>query len=235
MMSLFAFSPSSFSKLRFAVYLLGLLAITGISFNPLRPHPAEPVVLKQDGAETSGAAFQLMRFGRPPDELLDDLPEIGIPWFLRRAGVTGEIDAGDPGQLVITLTLEGKTVGRYIERVQPIDEDRSRLYIAFEPTDMELVRRLAAPIDTALDPLSLLRVTAAEHIRSSLDYDEFQVSVLKPDSPGFMLDAMFKGMRQQPNRDTDSFPLQSGEMDRAAIRRAYHDEAVRAGAGAPRL
>jgi hypothetical protein len=234
MMSLFAFSPSPFSKIKFAAYMLGLLVIIGISFNPSRPHAPEPVVLKQDDAQAPGTAFQLLRFGRASDELLDELPEIGIPWFLRRAGVTGAIDASDPDQLVITLTLDGKTFGRYIERVQPIDADRTRLYLAFEPTDMEIVRRLAAPVDTTLDPVSLLRVTGAEQIRSSLDYDEFRVSVLKPDTPGFMVDAALGAIRQQP-RNTDSFPLDDREMDRAAIRRAYHDEAVRAGAAAPKL
>lgn len=235
MMSLFAFSTSPFSKIKFAAYLFGLVAIMGISFNPLRPHAAKPVAVEQDGATAPAAMFELLRFGRPSDEVLDDLPAIGIPWFLRRAGVTGEIGPSDPGQVVITLTLNGQTVGRYVERVLPIDADRARLYLAFEPTDMALVRRLAEPIDTTLDPLSLLRVTGAEHVRSSLDHDEFRVSVLKPDFPGFILDAIFGAVKHRPNRNSDTFPLERGESEGAAIRKAYRDEAIRAGADAPRL
>ncbi len=240
MMSLFAFSASPFSKMKFAAYLLGLAAIAGLSFNPLGPHAAKPVVMEQDGAAAPGTEFELLRFGQPSDEVLDSLEGVGIPWFLRRAGVTGEIGArypgqSAPGQIVITLMWDGKTVGRYIERVQPIDEDRTRVYLAFEPTDMALVRRLAAPVDTTLDPLSLLRVTGAEHIRCSMDNDEFRVSVLKPDAPGFKLDAIFRAIKEQPNRDSDIFPLDSADGDGAAIRKAYRDEATRAGAAASKL
>ncbi len=235
MISVFAFSPSRFSKAKFVIYLLGLAAIAGLSFVPFGPLPPEPIVLSQEEGGTGGALFDLLRFGKPSEEVRDALPAIGIPWFLRRAGVTGKIDASDPAQLVMTLTRNGKGFGRYIERVQPIDADRSRLYIAFEPDDMALVRDLAAPIDTTLDPPGLLRVTLAEHVRSSIDGGGFRLSVLRPGAPRNPLTALFGALRVEPRRDTDNFPLEGADRGEAAIRQAYRDEAKRAGAAAPNL
>jgi hypothetical protein len=235
MMSVFALSASPFSKSKFAGYLVGVAAIAGLSFVHFGPLAPEPVALTRDGAGAEGALFELQRFGRPADELRDRLPGIGIPWFLRRAGVLGQVDLRDPAQVVITLAWGGKIVGRYIERTQPIDADRTRLYVAFEANDMALVRRLAAPIDTTLDPPSLLRVTMAEHVRASIDGDGFRLSVLKPDAPRYKLDALFGALTPQPSRDTDNFALGDADREDAAIRQAYRDEAKRAGAAAPTL
>ena len=235
MISIRAFSTFPFSKARFAAYLLGVAAIAGLSFVHFGPRPPEPVVLKQEAGGTDGTVFELVRFGKPSDEVRNSLPAIGIPWFLRRAGVTGNIDARDPTQLVITLTRDGKDIGHYIERVQPIDADRTRLYIAFEPNDMAQVQRLAAPIDTTLDPQSLLRTTLAEHVRCSLDGGGFRLSVLRPGAPRNPLDAIFAKLKTEPRRDTDTFPLDGRDSGEAAIRKAYRDEAERAGAAAPKL
>lgn len=235
MMPVFAFSMSPFSRTKFAAYLLGLAAVAGLPLTPAGPRAAEPFALKQDGPGAQGAVFDLLRFAKPSHEILEGLPTIGIPWFMRRAGVAGQASASDPSQLVITLAWDGKIVGRYIERVQPIDADRTRLYLAFEPADMALVRRLAAPIDSTLDPLSLLRVTLAEHIRSSMDGDGFRLSVLEPDAPRSKLTAIAGALRAESRRDSDIFPLSGPDSEEAAVRQAYRDEAERAGAAAPKL
>jgi hypothetical protein len=228
MMSLLGFSPAPFSTVKFVACLVGLMAIAGLSYAPLVLRPPEQVTVSQD-------VFDLVRFSKPVEEVRDMLPTIGIPWFLRRAGVKGLIDTSDPVQMIMTLVLEGQIVGRYIERVEPIDPDRSRLYVAWAPADMTLVQRLAAPIDTSLDPASLMRVTLAEHIRSSLDGGGFQLGVLKPGALRSILSGGFGGTVAHPRRVTDDFPLEAADKEAAAIRRAYRAEAERAGAAAPGL
>jgi len=234
-MQLLAFSTSPLNKPKLAAYLLAMAAIAGFSWAPLGPRAGAPVALPQDGGGPPRAVFALLRFGKPADEVLEHLPAIGIPWFLRRAGVTGTVSASGPGQIDIALSWNGSAVGRYTERVQPIDADRARVYFAFEPGDMALVQRLAAPIDSSLDPLSLLRMTLAEHVRSSLDGDGFRINVLKPDSPRHKLDALFGGIRAEPRRDSDDFQLDDADLEEASIRKAYRDEAERAGSSAPDL
>jgi hypothetical protein len=235
MMSLFAFRAAPFSKTKFAAYMLGLAAITVASLTPAARHEAEPVAPKQDGPATPGAVFDLLRFGTPSDEILARLPAIGIPWFMRRAGVTTQAGASDPGQLVTTIIWNGKNVGRYIERVQPIDADRTRLTLGFEPDDMALVRLLVAPINSKIDPVSLLRVTLTEHVRSSIAGDGFRSSVLEPGSFRSRLDAAASALKREQRLDSDNFPLTGDEIEAAGIRRAYHDQAKRAGGAALKL
>ena len=214
MMSLFDFSVAPFSRTKFAATMLGLAAITLAALISVGPRAAAPkqdgphaAAPKQDGPATQGAVFDLLRFGTSSDEVLDDLPAIGIPWFMRAAGVTAQAGVSDPGQLVTTLIWNGKNVGRFIERVEPIDEDRTRLWLAFEPDEMALARRLASPIDSKLDPVTLLRVTMTEHVRSSMAGDSFRSGVLQPVSPRNRLDAAASALRGEQRLDTDSFPL----------------------------
>jgi hypothetical protein len=235
MNSFFAFTASPFSRTKFVAYLGGLAAIAAVSFVPLGSHPPERILLAQDGKGAPAALFDLVRFGRPADEVVESLRQAGIPWFLRRAGVTDQMDASHPGQLVITLVWNSRVVGRYIERVEPIDADRTRVYIAFEPGDMALVRRLAAPVDTTLDPQSLLRVTLAEHVRASIDGDGFRLRVLKPGAPGNQLSAIFGALAHETRRDSDDFPLDEAEQEDATIRHAYRDEAEGGGEAAPKF
>jgi hypothetical protein len=235
MMSLFGFSAARFSRTKFVLYLLGLAAITFASLTPARPRLAEPGAPRQESLAAQAPVFDLLRFGTPSDEILDDLPAIGIPWFMRDAGVTTRVWLSDPGKLVTTLIWKGEVVGRYIERVQLIDADRTRLYLSFEPVDMALVSLLAAPIHSKFDPVSLLRVTLTEHVRSSMAGDSFRSSVLEPGPGRNRLDAVASALRNQQRLDSDNFPLTGDEIEAAGIRRAYQDEVKRGGAAAPDL
>jgi len=65
--------------------------------------------------------------------------------------------------------------------------------------------------------------------------DSFRSGVLEPGSPRNRLDAAASALRGEQRLETDNFPLTSGEIEAAGIRRAYRDGAKRAGAAAPRL
>jgi hypothetical protein len=149
--------------------------------------------------------------------------------------VSAQFDANDPRRVTIALTWQGKPVGRYIETIQPIDADRSRLYLAFVPNDIASVRRLAAPIDTTLDPLTLMRATLTEHVRSSIDGGGFRLGILNPDSLQSGMASLLGALAADPERTTDDFPLSGADRDAAAIRRAYREESKRAGAAAAQL
>jgi len=86
--------------------------------------------------------------------------------------------------------------------------------------------------DSKYDPVSLMRVVMIEHARSSIEGDSFDVSVLEK-SPGFLAQ-VFRGVRRVEPR-TDDFPLSSRDQAAANLRRAYREEAKRAGAKASQL
>ena len=130
------------------------------------------------------------------------------------------------------MIWRGQSVGRFVERLVAIDADRSKLLVAFAPDDPALLRQLVAGVDTKYDPVSLMRVVMIEHARSSIEGDSFDVSVLEK-SPGFLA-LVFRGARRVEPR-TDDFPLSSRDQAAANLRRAYREEAKRAGAKASQL
>ena len=129
------------------------------------------------------------------------------------------------------MSYQGTVVGHYNERLVALGEGRSKLFVAFVPTDMRLVGLFAAPIKTALDPVSLFRVVMAEHIRSLVNGGGFDMNVLT-DSVGSRF-AVFRkafgdsGLCQNPQRD--DFTPCSHEDEDANVRRAYREEAARGG------
>jgi hypothetical protein len=231
---LFAARGSPFSGLKFTAYLAALAVIAGVSLVPRGPRPVKLPTPRNEKAAPA-AMFDVVRMGKSADEVFDGMRAAGLPWFLRRAGVTGVWDTSQPGQLVMTLRWDGKIVGRYIERVEAIDADRTRAYFGFEPGDMALVQRLVAPVDSTLDAPGVLRAIEAEHVRAGLYGDGFRMSVLKPDAPLNLLSRFTSGVRPEPQRDRDDFLLNDAEQEEAVIRQAYRREAVEAGDAAPRL
>jgi hypothetical protein len=225
MRSVLGFTSTPFSTMKFAAYLAALAVIAGASFVSRRPQQPVKLALAPTEKGAPAALFDVARFGKSADEVLDGMRAAGLPWFLRRAGVRGAWDTRHPGQMTLALTWNGKTIGRYIERVEPIDADRTRAYFAFEPADMALVQRLAAPVDTTLDPPGLLRAIEAEHVRASLYGDGFRLSVLKPGAPLNLLSAFTSGVWPEPKRDADQFPLSHAEEEEASVRQAYRREA----------
>jgi hypothetical protein len=228
----FAARSSPYSSGKFAAYLAALAVLAGVSLVPRGPAPPVRLAVPQDGKAAPAAMFDVVRFGMSADEVLEGMRAAGVPWFLRRAGVTGVWEPGHAGLLILTLSLDGKRLGRYIERVEPIDADRTRAYFGFEPGDMALVGRLAAPVDTTLDPQGLLRAIEAEHVRASLYGDGFRLGVLKPDAPLNLMSSFTSGVRAELPRDRDDFPLDSEEQGQARVRDAYRREAAAAGAAA---
>jgi hypothetical protein len=235
MRPLLAVRSTPYSPGKFAGYLAALAVLAGVSLAPREPAPPVRLPLPLDGTTAPAAAFDVVRFGMSAGEVLEGMRAAGVPWYLRRAGVTGAWDTSRPGQLVMTLSLDGKSVGRYIERVEAIDADRTRAYFGFEPGEPALVRRLVAPVDTTLDPEGLMRAIEAEHVRASLYGDGFRLSVLKPDAPVNLLSGLTSGVRAEPRRDRDDFQLDQDEEYEARVREAYRREAEEAGESAPRL
>jgi hypothetical protein len=133
------------------------------------------------------------------------------------------------------LRWQGRALGQIIERTEAITAERTRLYLAFVPDDMDLVRRLAAPIDTSLDPVGLVRATLAEHVRSRLDGDDFNLEILQPDSLLAKLKRLGGAGGDVRHPLTDDVPPVAADPGAAAIDQAYKDEARLAGSNAPNL
>jgi len=79
-------------------------------------------------------------------------------------------------------------------------------------------------------PVSPMRVVMIEHARSGIEGDSFDLSVLE-EKPGF-LTRLFRALAET-SRGRMTFPLSSARPAAANLRRAYREEAKRAGAKAP--
>lgn len=224
----FSLRSTPFSWLRFGAFMAGLAVIAGFSL--LRARDAAQATAGQ--AATAEAQFGVVRFGAPAEEIRGQLRQLGLPWFLRRQGASGQFDWGGDGNATLGVTWRGQPVGRFVEQLVAIDTDRSKLLVAFAPADPALLRQLVAGIDTKYDPVSLMRVVMIEHARSSIEGDSFDVSLLEQ-NPGFLM-LFFRGARRAEPR-TDDFPLSTRDQAAANLRRAYRDEAKRAGAKASQL
>jgi hypothetical protein len=223
----FSLRSAPFSWLRFGAFMAGLAVIAGISL-----HRAGDAAQTAAGQAATEAQFDVVRFGAPAEEIRGQLRQLGLPWFLRKQGASGRFDWNGDGNATLSVIWRGQSVGRFVERLVAIDADRSKLLVAFAPGDPTLLSQLVAGVDTKYDPASLLRVIMIEHARSSIEGDSFDLSVLEK-SPGF-LTLLFRGVRRDEPR-TDDFPLSSRDQAAANLRRAYREEAKRAGAKASQL
>jgi hypothetical protein len=227
----FSLRSTPFSWLRFGAFMAGLAVIAGISLLLAEaPDPARDAAQTAAGqAATTEAQFGVVRFGAPAEEIRGQLRQLGLPWFLRRQGASGQLDWDGDGNATLRVIWRGQSAGRFVQRLVAIDADRSKLLVAFEPGDPALLRQLVADVDTKYDPVSLMRVVMIEHARSSIEGDSFDVSILEK-SPGFLA-LVIRGARRVEPR-TDDFPLSSRDQAAANLRRAYREEAKRAGAQA---
>jgi hypothetical protein len=230
----FSLRSAPFSWLRFGAFMAGLAVMAGFSLLPARaPDRARDAAQSAAGqAATTEAQFDVVRFGAPAEEIRGQLHLLGLPWFLRKQGASGQFDWDGDSNATLTVIRRGQSVGRFVERLVAIDADRSKLLVAFEPAHPALLRQLVAGVDTKYDPVSLMRVVMIEHARSSIEGDSFDVSVLEK-SPGFLA-RVLRGVRGVEPR-TDDFPLSSRDQAAANLRRAYREEAKRAGAKASQL
>ncbi len=189
--------------------------------------PSQPQVQATEAPTES--SFAVLRFGRPAEEIRRELRQVGLPWFLRRLGATGRFD--DRGDISIDVVVQGKSPGRYIERLVPIDADRSKLFVAFVPADAALLRNLVASIKTVYDPVSLMRVAMMEHTRSSLAGESFNLRVLDgpPKTSGGSFLERLNSLGMCPPPQTDDFPLCDRDRDAAKIRHATRAKAGSAG------
>lgn len=190
--------------------------------------PAQP----QGQAKVAPAEkpFTVLRLGRPAEEIRRQLPLVGLPSFLKRLGASGAF-VDDGGDLSIEIVVQGKMIGRYVERLVPIDADRSKLFVDFVPADAALLADLLASLETAYDPPTLMRVVMMEHTRSTLAGESFNLRVLDgaPNSSGGTFDEKLNDLGMCPPPQTDHFPLCDRDRYAANIRRAPHEEAAPAG------
>ena len=229
----FSLRSAPFSWLRFGAFMAGLAVIAGISLLPAKaPDLARDPAQTAAGHATTEAQFGVVRFGAPAEEIRGQLRQLGLPWFLRKQGASGQFDWDGDSSATLTVIWRGQSVGRFVERLVAIDADRSKLLVAFAPADPALLRQLVAGVETEYDPVSLMRVVMIEHARSSIEGDSFDVSVLEK-NPGF-LKLVLRGVRGAEPR-TDDFPLSSRDQGAANLRRAYREEARRAGVKASQL
>jgi hypothetical protein len=230
----FSLRSTPFSWLRFGAFMAGLAVIAGISLLL-----ADAPDRARDGAQTAAgeaatteAQFGVVRFGTPAEEIRAQLRLLGLPWFLRKQGASGQFDWDGDSNATLGVIWRGQSVGRFVEQLVAIDADRSKLLVAFAPDDPGLLRQLAAGIDTKYDPVSLMRVVMIEHARSGIEGDSFDVGVLEK-NPGFLALVFRAASRVEPR--TDDFPLSDRDQAAANLRRAYREEAKRAGAKASQL
>ena len=230
----FSLRSTPFSWLRFGAFMAGLAVIAGFSlftaWAPDRARDAAPTAAGQ--AATTEAQFGVVRFGAPAEEIRGQLRLLGLPWFLRKQGASGQFDWGGDRNATLRVIWRDQPVGHFVERLVAIDADRSKLFVAFAPADPALLRQLVAGIDTKYDPVSLMRVVMIEHARSSIEDDSFDLSVLEK-NPGFFT-LLIRGARRAEPR-TDDFPLSSRDQAAANLRRAYREETKRPSAKASQL
>jgi hypothetical protein len=174
--------------------------------------------------------FTVLRFGRPAEEIRRQLPLVGLPWFLKRLGATGAY-VDDGGEFSIEVVVQGKKIGRYVERLVPIDADRSKLFVDFVPADAALLADLVASLETAYDPPTLMRVVMFEHTRSAIAGESFNLRVLDgaPSSSGGTFLEKLRNLGMCPPPQTDDFPLCDRDRDAANIRHATGAKAAPAG------
>jgi len=230
----FSLTSAPFSWLRFGAFMAGLAVIAGFSLLPARAPDLDRGAAQTaaGGAATTEAPFGVVRFGAPAEEIRGQLRQLGLPWFLRRQGASGQFAWQVDSNATLEVIWRGQSVGRFVERLVVIDTDRSKLLVAFVPADPALLRQLVAGIETKYDPASLMRVVMIEHARSSIEGDSFDLSILEK-NPGF-LTRFLRGARGDERR-TDDFPLSDRDREAANLRRAYREEARRAGVKASQL
>jgi hypothetical protein len=237
----FALRSTPFHWLRFSLYMAGLAALTAGSFAIGRNAPAAEklAVVAHDApapAPAGADSVETVRLCMSEEDLLGDLPRLGIPWFLRRQGATARFESRGETEIAIEVSYQGKTAGDYVERLTALDTERTRIQIEFVPKDMDLLTQLAKPIDTSLDPASLMRVVMAEHVRSNMTGAPFDFNVLSEKSVPSVstFGKAFVAIANGPRQNGDDIVCPNASHN-ANIRRAYREEAQKAGAHADKL
>ena len=118
------FSPFSlrsmpFSWLRFGAFMAGLAVIAGISLllaeAPDRARDAAQTAAGQ--AAATQAQFGVVRFGAPAEEIRGQLRQLGLPWFLRKQGASGQFDWDGDSNATLRVIWRGQSVGRFVQRL----------------------------------------------------------------------------------------------------------------------
>jgi hypothetical protein len=215
MMAFLIWRETPFSWPRFLGFLACLALVAVLSLMSGRSQ----AVLPPEG----GPARESLRLGRPMAELYPELRQIGLPWFLRRAGSKAAISGDGASELAFDVELSGHKLGRYVERLERLDDDRTKIWISFEVSDAQAVASLAAPVKSRFSPADLLRTILKEHIRSELSGDGFDLSVLENTHAPLvsLFSRLISHARPCPPPRTDDFPLCGEDATAAKVRRAY--------------
>jgi hypothetical protein len=128
----FSLTSAPFSWLRFGAFMAGLAVIAGFSLlsarAPERGRDAAQIAAGQTA--TTEAQFDVVRFGAPAEEIRGQLRQLGLPWFLRKQGASGQFDWDGDSNATLRVIWHGQSVGRFVERLVAIDADRSKLLVA---------------------------------------------------------------------------------------------------------
>ena len=241
--SVFAFRTTPFSLVRFFLYLAALAVLTAGSMgiglkapepaaDPVAAAPPEtpPAKPRNDGVET-------VRLCMSADDLRADLTRVNIPWFPRRQGVVGKFQNRNETDVAIDVIFKGQSAGTYVERITALDEGRTMLEVGFVPGDVGVLAGLVKPIQTDRDPADLMRVVMAEHTRSALTLNRFDFGVLTKASDTSVKGRLGKAFIDAARGDNRNGGPMSCPEERheANVRRAYREEAQKAGASANKL
>lgn len=215
MIGLLVRGDPSFSPLRFLAYL-GVMA--ALCLKSLAPEGGQAFAPAE-----GGPAMEPLRLGRPVAELYPQLRQAGLPWYLRRAGAKAVVTGDGSSTLSFDIDADGHKIGRYVERLERIDADRSKLWLSFEAADAKAVAALAAPVRSRLPDEDLMRAILKEHIRSELSDDKFDLDVLANNR--FAALGIVSGYLGRnflcPQPQSDDFPLCEADQEAATVRRAY--------------
>ena len=215
MISFLAWRETPFSWPRFAAYLAGLAVVAGLSLVTERSEAVAP--------PGGGPAREPLRLGRPVAELYPQLRQIGLPWYLRRAGAKADISGDGAAELVFDVEISGHKLGRYVEHLERLDDDRAKLWLSFEPVDPQAVAALAAPVNSRLADADLLRALLKEHIRSELADESFDLDVLDNRHMPFIAlsSRWLHTLHPCPPPKTDDFALCGPDLAAATERHAH--------------
>ena len=221
MMGLLNWRETPLSVPRLVAYLAALLALVWLSLQT----EASQAVAPPGG----GPLREPLRLGRPMAELYPRLRQLGLPWYLRRAGAKADITGDGAAELVLDVNIAGHRIGRYVEHMERLDDDRTKVWLSFDAADPEAVAALAGPVKSRLADADLLRAILKEHIRSELADDGFDLSVLENRHMPLieMGSRWLRAMHVCPAPQTDDFPLCERDLEAATVRHAHMKAVLR--------
>jgi len=117
----FSLTSAPFSWLRFGAFMAGLAVIAGFSLlsarAPERGRDTAQIAAGQ--AATTEAQFGVVRFGAPAEEIRGQLRQLGLPWFLRKQGASGQFDWDGDSNATLRVIWRGQSVGRFANSWRP--------------------------------------------------------------------------------------------------------------------